>query len=286
MINDFCFIITSFDQVKLIEENIVRIRANYPAEIKNAPIIIVSTAEKNLFKHIVEQKNLFFIHFKDAPSNSSNTTFKSKAQPTGNYEGWRNEFLPPRILMSIEKALDLAYKIKCNSALHLHSDTYWRVNKTQNLLNEIRYKIKNKLFIGDLSFPNEYSSFIKKVLPPFLHFQPEGLLFNVKKSKEIGFSDFSRIWDNKTEFKSHNYGSIEALIGQFAYFSLTGNNVINKKTKLINDYFSQIGFRTIRPYHGHFNYGLTNLDEVMPSQGLLSLFTPKIVRFYLKIFKN
>ena len=287
MNDNFCFIITAYDQVNLVEANIARIREQYPTSIKNAPIILVSTSEDDLFSHLSNQEYLHFLHYKDAPGNSLNVHFKTKTNPAGKYIDWRQEYLPPRILSSISKALDCAFDLGCSSALHLHSDTFWLPNKIDNLLNELE-EIKEKLFIGDLSFPNEYSSFKNKVLPHFIHFQPEALHFNVKKAKETGFSNFHEIWKENTDFKMHNYGSIEALIGQYANFCLTKEIIVNYKDRLSKKYFKAIGFRTIRGYHGQFRYGLTNLDgDKIPQKSTKEKFVFPILEKVVKaIIKN
>ncbi len=281
---DFCFLITAYDQVDLVIKNIKRIRSEYPIQLATTKIIVVSTHEEDLFSDKILDDQTLFIHFKDAPGNKLSREFNSKENPAGKYLNWRQEYLPPRILLSIEKGLMLAYDLGIKSALHLHSDTYWEPQKISNLLTEQK-EISKYLFIGDLSFPNEYSSFRLKVIPFLLHFQPEGLHFNIQKSKETGFLNFSEIWSYKSMFQSHNFGSIEALIGQYAHFCLCQSNITSYSQSLKLEYINNINFRTIRMYHGKFRYGLVNLaEEDIPSISLKEKIFFTVINFVISIF--
>lgn len=283
-----CFIITAYDQVDLVNDNIFRIRGLYPVELSQCPVIVVSTFEEDLFSTLLKRfDNTYFIHFKNAPGNP-NSNFESLINPKGNYTDWRAEFLPPRILMSLQKGLKFAHQLNCTSALHLHSDTYWQPGKIKYFQNELK-EIKNLLFIGDLSYQNEKSAFLNRELPFGIHFQPEGLHINIKEAINCGFADFSYIWNNESLFKTHNYGSIEAIIGQFAHFKLTGLNILNNFDHIKKVFHQRVKIRVVRDYHGSFSYGLVNLDINSSPPSILKRFflfaTNKLLRMYL-IFKN
>ncbi len=260
--SDLAFVITAYQQVNLVLRNIKRIREEYPDNFNNCPIIIVSTSETDFFTPYINlYKNVFFIHFDNAPGNDSYVgSYESRILFKNKEPNWRYEFLPPRILISIQKGLEFATGLTCKYALHLHSDTFWHPKKIINLYRELII-LENYLFIGDLSAPNEISSCKNQVLPPKMHFQPEGLLFNLEKSNEIGFSKFENIWSDNN-FMSHNFGSIEALISQYSIYCLTEKlNIVNSyNDKIPSIYFNVIKIRTIRTYHGKFNSGLVNLN--------------------------
>ena len=116
-------IITAYQQVELVERNLKRIRYEYPEEICNSPVIIVTTSEISLFDHLVNiYSNTYVINFKNAPGNASQIEhFQSRKNPAGDYLNWRQEFLPPRILISIQNGLEKAIELQCEFAFHLHS---------------------------------------------------------------------------------------------------------------------------------------------------------------------
>lgn len=266
----FCFIITAYQQVELVERNVIRIRMEYPEVIRNAQIIVVSTSEEDIFSNTLSKYNgVHFIHFDDSPGNDK-TAFTSRKNGDNIYLNWRQEFLPPRIMISMQRGLEKALSLGMNSALHLHSDTYWDPQKINVLLKEID-GINKILFKGDLSYPNESSSQSKKIIPKGIHFQPEGLLINVNLSNECGFMYFENIWKDKN-FRSHNFGSIEALIGQWAIYCISNRekNVHNFRDKIPDLYRKLIKVRTIRAYHGKFKSGLINLNL---SQDIIHNFT-------------
>jgi hypothetical protein len=256
----FCFVITAYQQVELVKRNVTRIRREYPELICNAQIIVVSTSQEDMFSSVLSgYKDVHFIHFNNSPG-SEKADFQSRKNSNNSFLNWRHEFLPPRIMISIQKGLEKALSLGMDSALHLHSDTYWEPKKINGLLDEIQ-EINEILFKGDLSYPNEIASQRKKITPKGIHFQPEGLLFNINFCKEYGFMNFENIWKDRN-FKSHNFGSIEALIGQWAIYCLSNHkkNILNFSDVIPCIYKKLVKVRTVRGYHGKFKSGLINLN--------------------------
>jgi hypothetical protein len=117
----------------------------------------------------------------------------------------------------------VARALDCETCRHLHSDTYWRPDRIGFLLDEIAARSRYT-FAGDLSFSKE-QSFRRSygTSPPWVHFQPEESHFNLSACEACGFGfGFSRIREEDSGFAPHNFGSIEALIGQYAVSCLTG----------------------------------------------------------------
>lgn len=265
--NDFGFVITAYDQVDFVKDNINRIRSEYPKVISNSPIIIITTHEDDLFSNaLIQFKNVYLIHYKDAPGNKDNKTYISKLSQ-GERKNWRGEFLPIRILTSLQLGIEKANSLNLKRILHLHSDTYWKPEKIDKLLLDIKLS-SDYLIIGDLSIEPELSSIKNNVIPPFFHFQPEGLMINIEKAIKTGFYKFDEIWKKDSLFQTHNYMAIEAIIGQYAHFSLTNKCIVKKTDIVTKEYYKQVKVRTIRNYHGIFNSGLVNLPPSEQNSGL------------------
>lgn len=255
------FLITSYKQVELVVRNIRRIRTEYPADLARAPIIVVSTSEEPVFEErLRDQSNVHFVPFRDAPG-AKGARLQLPPERMSRHDGWRAQYLPARILLSIQRGLKVAAGLDCRTCLHLHSDTYWLPAKADRLLFEMEL-LEHKLFIGDVSYPNEKSFAQTFGAPrPRIHFQPEGLHFNLRWCQRVGFGfNFEKIWEADSAFRSHDFGAIEALIGQFAVFCLTGANCLPNDTEARNTADDAIHVRTTRVYHGVFRSGLVNLN--------------------------
>jgi hypothetical protein len=262
MDNKFCFLITAYQQVDKTEQNIKNIRENFD-KLKDSLIIVVSTsADECGFRDMVQKyDNIAFMHFERAPGNPKNDWYKAHDQE---FISWRQKFIPPRVLGSIEVGMSLAYQQGCETVLHIHSDTMCRGSKEDQLLLEIEFVQKNNLlFIGDLSSPCE----AVKALPPMMHWNPEGMLLNLVEcgTYDYGFEisretleyggGFTKLFNgSETKFRSHNYGSIEALFGQYAVYCLTGDNVLSPTDPVPEIYYQKTRARSSRPPHGDFGF--------------------------------
>lgn len=232
------FLITAYKQIELVRENINRIRNNYKI-LNNSDIIIVTTSEEDIgFKSLEEYENVHVIEYKNAPPMLSFCD------------------LSKRIFNSIQFGLYMAKELEIDCVLHLHSDTYWEIHKENILFNYMNIVLDdNLLFSGDIDIHCEFNS----PIPPNIHFHPEGIIFNIKECLKYGYGfTFDRIWKNDG-FISHNICSPEALIGQYAIFCLSSENVIKSTDVIPYIYFQKIKIRNYRTYHGIFDDGLINL---------------------------
>ena len=255
---DFAFLITSYDQTDLVEANIKRIQNEYKT-LNNCKIIVVSTHPQDVMRYLEKYKGVIVICFGDAPGNPS-VDWKSLSR-NGGYISWRHEFLPARIMNSIEKGLKRANHIKAKYLLHLHGDSYYPADKEDKILADIA-KIKNATALIDLNANEELPNLAGRYIGKGLHFLPENMLFNVKKCFDIGYGfRFSTIWEDGSKFATHDSGSIEAMLGQFAYFCLTGKNSLKGGDVLDDIFYREFIVREIRDHHSKngFASGLVNL---------------------------
>ncbi len=255
------FVITAYNDVCSTENNIKRIRQEYK-KFNNSDIIVVTTAEINVgFKELEDcYENVHVIEFFDAPGNAACDWWVSPpcypAELERGYISWRHEFLPPRIILSVEKGLRLAHQLGNRYALHLHSDTYWLPTHEFELARQLTFmEHYGLMLITDISKDEEDSVRGQCLLPEGLHIHPEGTIIALPS----GFCDFHRVYDEKSGFKSHCYGSSEALWGQFAIWCVTGKNILSWKDHIPQDYYKRVLLRTSRTYHGVFPFGLVNV---------------------------
>lgn len=254
----FGVVITTYDSVSDCEALVTEIRESW-GPLKNCTIVIVSThpSSSTLFRGALIE-GVTLVPFGDAPGNEG-VCWSRVPNPAGPYVNWRQEFLPVRILLSMKKGLEAAEKLSVKAALHLHADTRWRPNKIGNLVRDLA-TLDRYVFVGDLSLGPEQSSRANKVLPLGLHFQPEGLLLNVERCRRVNFGfGFSDVFEPNSGFRTHNYGAIEALFGQFLHWCVTGRNIVSFTEPVHQDYWRSFRARTIRPYHGSFASGLVNV---------------------------
>jgi len=256
---DMCFLITAYEDTHGIKRNIRFIRKKYK-ELTGVAIIIVSTSDNpSIFNFLKTYPNVYFIPFTDAPGSKNNTSYKSRDNG-GPYWGWHSEFLPPRILMSIELGLKKAIELNKKICFHIHADTYWRPAKIKNLINEMSVLIdQNLLMIADMSVQNEVSARNHNG-PRYIAYQPEGMLLNIAECQRTGYGiTFSKIFDEKSGFVSQNYGCIEILIGQYAIYCLSKKNITKQTDVLPKIYDEKVRTRMSRDYHGYFKSGLRNI---------------------------
>ncbi len=263
---DFAYLITAYRQKDLTEENIKRIRNEYKTSLKDSPIVIVTTSEddKENFGELQEKyPDVYVLHFPNAPGSEGADWFHSKENPAGQYISWRHEFLPPRILISLQKAMCFANDMECIKAIHLHSDSYIPASYEEQLIKDI-YLLDTVMIIADVSEDDEASAAANKVIPPMMHLHIEGLMLNLTKCLECGYGfTFSNIFDKNSGFQSHNYGSIEALLAQYAIYCLSGVGINKFDQELPKEYFQNVYFRMCRQYHGCWDQ-IVNLHGKQP----------------------
>jgi hypothetical protein len=247
MYNDVGFLITAFEQEKLCEIGIQRIR-NYK-KLGNCPIHIVTTSENpKLFKYLEKDYPRVWVHnYIEAPGNKG-SEWTTKRQ-VGDY------VLPARIFNSMEigcNALaDLGYK-RC---VHIHTDSWFELESELLLRLDI---IKEKYVVADLSLEDEVSAAFNKVAPAGLCLHVEGLILNLDRLATTGYLDFSHIFHNP-QFDAHDWKSIESLLGQWLIFCMTGKNITKYADQIPREYFDWVFFGLNRNYHAMFSNGFCNL---------------------------
>jgi len=254
MLNDIGFLITCYRQLEYTCMNINQIRSL--KNFKYSPIFVVSTCEDPGFRVLEKSfKNVHVIEYRNAP-NEDNWFFLPTIQ-----DSWRNRFLPPRILFSIQNGIRLSFCHGINRLIHLHSDTYWEIEK-ENSLIDIFEELTDYSIIGDLSCNEENTN----TTPKGVCLHPEGLFFNLERCFKHGYGfHFWKIFKEELGFKTHNYGAIEPLLGQSLHWFLTDKNILTKDDKIEELYTKELKIIMKRDYHGIFDHGLVNLPGKQPN---------------------
>jgi len=240
------FLITAYKHLELVEQNINNIQQyQYLAD---SPIVIVTTSEEDIGFSSLEKKykNVYVINFNNAPKYEE-IGFKNTLPLYG-------VSLAKRIFLSIEKGLKKHNDLKTDICVHLHSDSFWKKEFESNLIlycNDVYNN--NILFSGDLCIEDNSSPITNST-----HFHPEGLIINISEAIKWNFINLNRIWNDNT-FDSHNFGSVEALIGQFAAYCVT-RQLITSNIVINDEYYKKVKARYTRPYHGEFCDGFVNLQ--------------------------
>jgi hypothetical protein len=263
--NDFGFLITAYQQTDLVEQNIQMIRHGY-ATLNDCHLVIVSTSEIDCGMKALEYRypNVEVVEFKDAPGSSTCTWFERRPNPEVPYWSWRHEFLPARILYSMQIGIKRLYSKGIKKMLHLHSDSFWSCEYEQNLVNDINL-LDRYIAIADLSLHEEDHAQCHRLVPEGLHWLPEGIMLHLEKCKAIDFGfGFNHIFDGQTDFYPTNFGMLERLTGSYFHYCLTGKNITTYEDHIDQTYFDSVYFRCKRTYHGDFGpiYGLVNLPGI------------------------
>lgn len=243
--NKLAVVITAYKQW----ENCIRQIKSIPNGI---PIIIVSTAEDcsifydNMGDYFTDS-NVFFIPLEDSPGNPKCNWWISPPRREL-YPSFRAEFLPPRILYSMEFGFKKAIEIGCEFALHIHSDIF----KDYTLIDQEIERTKDKVALIDCNSHEELEPKRGSYIGCGTHWMPENQLINLKKAQEIGYINLSKIYDKNTNFRYHDPSCIEGLFGLWAYYCLTGKNAITPKEILDPIFYDQFQVRCIRNHHGDF----------------------------------
>lgn len=281
------FLYTVYQQVAETDYSISLLKSSTYPEIRDAEIIIVSTSQEDVWSDLAEKYGAVLIHFRGAPSDG--TRWKSKSNPHGPVrtpsvapswpEGtdppgglWRYNWLTMRILLSMELGIQTARTLGIKGLLHFHSDSYWGVEQG-NIINDYNVLIgQSKMLMVDVAQQQENG-----VLPKGMRFCPESLFFNVDEcyKYQYGFN-FSDIWTNPNsngdfvniyEFCCQDWCASEALLGQYAYYCLTGYNVFTGQDELDSVWYDKIAIRQCRDHHGHFANGFSNIETRQPMRG-------------------
>lgn len=254
---NFAFLITMFEQSELVRQNIANLRKF--SHLGNSLILVVSTSPKEGFLK----------QFDDLYKNDNNLAFLQMNWMYGNDDprmysmnreeriAWRQEFLPKRILTTMDKCLDLLHCIKFDVVMHIHSDSFLKPSAESVFLSEIDWLMRNDgLFAADLSDEGEDFSYKTKSLQPCLHWQPEAMCINLNERERLGYK-FSKVYDETSGFIPHNYMSIEAIFGELACYCLNGKNILTYEDIPPDEYCKKVLVRGQRSYHGEY-FHLTN----------------------------
>lgn len=231
-------LITAYKQKDLTQKCIERFNS-FNQKFK---FVVVSTSEVDVGFKELESKfnNVHVIEFMDAP-------FWKQGQD--------NFPLVSRILLSIKKGLELFEKLGIKKVLHLHSDTYWKIEKQYNL-----YKLFDELSEYMIIADSDSSSESSSPIPKGIHLHPEGIFFNLLECKKYGYGfTFEKACSESPPFRSHNSRSIEAILGQYAIFCLSGKNILSKNDIVPDIYYKKVKINIERDYHGEFISGLVNV---------------------------
>lgn len=243
-------LITAYKHPELTERTIKSFRNDFKI-LNNIPIVVVTTSEIDVgFTDFEKYENVYVIEYRDVPPYKIDSHIDINMQESTDKNVGVS--LAKRIFLSIERGLTKLKELGCDVCINLHGDTYWDYNKEGMLISYFNTVYnENLLLSGDLCLEDSNSP-----IPQITHWHPEGLIININESIKCEFNKLHKIW--LSNFITHNWGSVEGLIGQFAVYSLTGISIIDKTIPLPNEYLSKVKVRNIRNYHGKFNDGLIN----------------------------
>lgn len=262
--NEFGILITAFENVSQVLENVRYIRKNFK-EINKCQIVVISTTDKeevkNRFTNLLYTEGLQPIIVKVLDNVPGNAGIKWKNREQS-YISWRHEFIGPRVLRSMQEGFYLLLDAGVNYALHLHSDTTWKAEQEELLLKEIN-EVKNIYGIVDLCEEDNLD-----VLPIGFHWHPEGMVLNIKALDIFRALDWSKAFEKEDysksgyeEFSSHNYGSPEANLAQWVHYKMFGRCINHNRDLPDPRFYQRFRFRMTRPYHGDFEH-IVNLEGV------------------------
>lgn len=255
----FGFLITAYQQLELTRDNVDRIRNQYKV-LKDVPIIIVSNSQEECgFNSIVEQyENIYYLHQTDAPYNNPG------------YITYRDHYynIIPRVFMAMQRGSEIAESIGLDIIVHIHSDTYYKPEYEQILLNTFN-ECKDFMVICDLS--QCMIDIIDRDTPHCLAWHPESMFINIKRCRELGYIFcFEDFLSGKYDFDLLNYTTIETIFGEIALNIVTGRTVKDIRSsqdrdEVLRDFqkFFKIGLT--RYPHGDFPNGLVNLHGQQPN---------------------
>lgn len=251
-------VMTCYENTKQVLDNIRHIR-NFK-ELKDSPICVVSTTDKdNIEKEFVNLSYAELVQpliiniWKTAPGNKDGIKI-SKIENL-NTISWRHKFLPSRILLSMERGINLLRNYKVKYVLHIHSDTF--IKNSQWIIEETRWLSRGVLGFGDLCLEDngDYA-------PYGVHFHPESLTFNIDECSKLGILEFSNIfYDFTHQFKHYNFFSIESLMGCWINYCISKNCIMGPQDNCSSEFYDKFWVRCKRPYHGDFEH-ILNLEGV------------------------
>lgn len=244
--NDFGILITAYENVEQVLENIKHIRKNF-TYINKCSIVVISTTEKEEIK----QKFVNLLYTEGLQPLIVKVLYNVPGNPGVKWErpdfetaiNWRHRYLGGRIFKSISHGFNLLYDMDIEVGLHLHSDTFLKQSYEQTLLEEMENVQDGYLGYWDLCIEDTGTG---------VHVHPEGILWHLPGCKECGIIDIFSCFDN-SDFKCWNFGSIEALIGSWCNYRLCNKN-IGIDDRGCSQFYADFKVRCKRPYHGDFEH--------------------------------
>ena len=247
---DFGILITAYENVEQVLENIRHIRKNFK-EINKCQIVVISTTEKDEVKQkfvnllYTEGLQPLIVKVLDNVPGNPGVSWERPAFETS--INWRHRYLGGRIFKSMSHGFNLLYNLDIETGLHIHSDTFLKSTYENELLQEIDSVNSKYLGYWDICIEDTGTN---------VHIHPEGILWHLPDCKELGILDIFNCF-NHCHYKCWNFGSIEALIGTWCNYRQSCQNIgIDERAS--DKFYEYFKVRCRRPYHGDFEH-LINL---------------------------
>ena len=247
------FVITCFENLEHCIVNIELIRRMQ--SFKNSVISVISTTANNNiadgFRNLAYKPGLQPILIDVLENSAGNPGVAWEPPPTQDYDtpheknSWRARFLPMRLLKSMSVGFNRLVQCDCDTALHLHSDTFWKLDHEKLLLDE-QDRLKEIYGIWDLCIEDSGG-----FGPKGIHPHPAPMHLNLQECYKLDIINFHKVFYHDT-FRHYNFKSIESLIGCWANFCLCGKSVLNKDDTCCQEFYDKFKVRCQRYYHGNF----------------------------------
>ena len=241
--DNVAFILTCYKNLSMIKQSVERIRSY--KELGKSLIYIISTSEEHFgLEDLTDYKNKIFAEtWLDAPGNPY-STYKSKPNSIP-YLNFRHEFLPPRILLSLQKGIEWTRDHNIEKVCHIHPDGYF---KNEKMPIERFERLDQYTMIGDGCSQDV------NTIDHRLFFHPENLFLNIEDLYGIHhtFDEVFLYSDKETSFRSHNYSSVESLVGNYLHYSICNRSILTIDDPIDRCYLNSILIDVVRPYHGDF----------------------------------
>lgn len=242
-------IITAYENISHTKTNIDLLREM--SIYKDAQIIVITTSSnKNIQKGF---QNLSNNKTKLITLNAPGNPGVNWEPPDGNYDGlteqniWRAKYLPARLLYSMSAGFNEMSKLDVEYCLHLHSDTFWKI-EAERLLIEEQERLKEVYGFWDTCLEDN------GIYAPFgIHIHPAPIHINLQRCKELDIINLYKVFFHPI-FRHYNFISIESLIGCWTNFCLSNNSILSADDKCSPIYYDRFKSRCKRDYHGTFDH--------------------------------